>query len=592
MQQLLKYIYTISVLLVTLYAFHFIIIFSYNHSSEINIHYTVFLVSLILFGGFILLIFFEKRNMHLEYWNYSIHILVLFGLLNIAIEKALLDNEYYISAVIIGMIYLAICYSSEIVIVKVIPYLISLFLLIEIGIGISQLILYRASDLPLSLNISGSFENSGIFSIYLCVAFPFLYYTITNFSIIPHKQRLIILYIVAVVIIVLICISMSRTSIILFAILSFIFIRKKIIKPTKSITFIPKPVTIGIIVLSGVTISLFLFHLKSDSALGRLFIWKVCTHHLFQNVIPGIGIGNFSSFYPAWQIDYIATKNISSNLLLNVDETHVAFNEYIQLFIELGVFRFSILSWLVVNTFRSRSSNRQDISKYAKYSFIVLLVSALFTYSFHVYILQFFFALNFFYLLYNKSEDRKSFSSTFHNISISFISIFVFVNILFTYKKQLFVSAWNKVRDDYEIKETDKISAYKALYKELQTSGKFLLDFGEQLTINKEYKEAIKVINKSKELYLSERSFYLAANADLLSNDTIDAIYNIKCLTQLVPFKLSSKAYLVKMYLNFGDTSNAICTLKEIEAMPIKVTSNQANIIKQHAKDLLEQIVY
>lgn len=482
------------------------------------------------------------------------------------------------------------CHSSGIVKTKIVPYLITFCLLIEIGIGIHQLIQNHISGSIQSLNLTGSFENSGIFSIYLCVAFPFLYYMVTHYLTIPLRVRLIIVYVISGIIFMIICISMSRTAIIIFSVFAFISIRKKIRKPNKLIVFISKPIAICIVAFFGVAVCLFLLHLKNNSALGRFFIWQVCMHHLPKNVISGIGLGNFSLFYPYWQIDYIATQDLSSNLLLNVDDTHVAFNEYLQLLIEIGILKFLALAWFIVNAFTKNKQNKQNVSKYYQYSFMALLISALFTYSFHVYILEFFFAINISYLSSGKSENREPFSSTYRSIIKSFIFIFLLINLFFAWKKHISISAWNRLKDDYEIKDPDKLSAYKLLYKELQTSGKFLLDFGEQLTINREYKEAIRVMNKSKQLYLSEQSFYLAANASLLSNDTINAIYNAKCLTQLIPFKLSPKAYLANMYLNFGDTAKAIFTLNEIEAMPIKVPSPKANSIKQQAKNLLEQI--
>lgn len=113
MWQLLKFIYTIFVLLMALYAFHFIIIFSYNHSQEINIHYSIFLIASTLFLGLIILTFFGRENKYPEYGDYFIYFLILIGLLYITLDKSLLDNEYYVSLLIAGMIYLVMCHSSE-----------------------------------------------------------------------------------------------------------------------------------------------------------------------------------------------------------------------------------------------------------------------------------------------------------------------------------------------------------------------------------------------------------------------------------------------------------------------------------------------
>lgn len=120
-----------------------------------------------------------------------------------------------------------------------------------------------------------------------------------------------------------------------------------------------------------------LFHLKRDSASGRLFMWKITSHAILQKPLSGYGSGNFAMAYGAAQETYFATGNYSLQEELVAGSPEYAFNEYLQIATEWGIPAL-ICILLVVGFCLWRGAINQNIS--ACGGVISLLVFAFFSY--------------------------------------------------------------------------------------------------------------------------------------------------------------------------------------------------------------------
>src|SRR6185437_8545153 len=174
-----KSAFTIVCLTLILYIFLFEDPFSYNYMVEINIQNFIFFPSIICFSVFLILHFFTKRN-------YSFHILdLLFSLLIVFSFGAILfnhptlnfNNEYFICCLIILMIYFVMKLSSAFLLLSFLPFLISVFFILELYIGLNQLLINLNSGKNLSLAITGSLQNSGVYSYFLVICLPLVCYT-------------------------------------------------------------------------------------------------------------------------------------------------------------------------------------------------------------------------------------------------------------------------------------------------------------------------------------------------------------------------------------------------------------------------------
>lgn len=80
-----------------------------------------------------------------------------------------------------------------------------------------------------------------------------------------------------------------------------------------------------------------LFHLKKDSASGRLLMWKITCQAIAERPVTGYGHGNFAAAYGAAQEAYFAKGDYSEQEELVAGSPEYAFNEYLQVTVEWGI---------------------------------------------------------------------------------------------------------------------------------------------------------------------------------------------------------------------------------------------------------------
>lgn len=83
--------------------------------------------------------------------------------------------------------------------------------------------------------------------------------------------------------------------------------------------------------------SIGIYHLKADSAKGRLFIWKISSLAIAEKPISGYGIGNFVSAYGQTQETYFAKGDYDADEERVAGSPEYAFNEYLRIAVECGV---------------------------------------------------------------------------------------------------------------------------------------------------------------------------------------------------------------------------------------------------------------
>lgn len=91
---------------------------------------------------------------------------------------------------------------------------------------------------------------------------------------------------------------------------------------------------IGILLAAG---ALSLYHLKKDSADGRILMWKLTATAILQHPLRGTGLGGFPAAYAETQADYFASgeKPAAEQRVAGCPE--YAFNEYLQIGLEEGI---------------------------------------------------------------------------------------------------------------------------------------------------------------------------------------------------------------------------------------------------------------
>lgn len=139
---------------------------------------------------------------------------------------------------------------------------------------------------------------------------------------------------------------------------------------------------IAAICLLGI-FSVFAFYLKENSVLGRLLVWKLCMYLLVDSKFLGVGLGCFSAAYGNEQIEYFSTSSHVAPLEERLsDFPDYAFNEFIQIFVELGIVGFILLMMIFVSVFIKGIKERSDLGFLGGLTAVFMF--ALFSYPFRI----------------------------------------------------------------------------------------------------------------------------------------------------------------------------------------------------------------
>ena len=98
-----------------------------------------------------------------------------------------------------------------------------------------------------------------------------------------------------------------------------------------------------------------IYHLKKDSADGRLLMWKVTTPIIATNSLTGVGRCNFAGAYGQAQAEYFAKENTTPREKYVAGSPDYAFNEFLQITAENGIIGLILFLLVVILAFKSKS---------------------------------------------------------------------------------------------------------------------------------------------------------------------------------------------------------------------------------------------
>ncbi|MEP6951378.1 MAG: hypothetical protein ABI863_18965 [Ginsengibacter sp.] len=110
---------------------------------------------------------------------------------------------------------------------------------------------------------------------------------------------------------------------------------------------------------------------------------------------------------------------------------------------------------------------------------------------------------------------------------------------------------------------------------------------GEHLSAIGDTAHAIKILEASKQFYVSYRSFLSTADAYYQSGNIAGAISNLDILSNMIPNKFYPKYELAKLYYKSGDTIKGDPMARLILSMPVKKLSSDVNDMKNEITHIL-----
>ncbi|MDI9605379.1 MAG: O-antigen ligase family protein [Bacteroidota bacterium] len=353
---------------------------------------------------------------------------------------------------------------------------------------------------------TGSFFNSGPYGGFIALMFPLT----LHFGITFRKQSKILEYLFlagGIVLLLVFPATLSRAAwiaaitgcllVILFdtnVVATLKAFRKR--KPRKLLLI---TTIITVLVLSG---AYGVFHIKKDSANGRLFIWKISTLAIKESPVKGVGLGGFPAAYAKAQMNYFKSGKGSETEKLVAGSPEYAFNEYLRISIEqglLGVVIFLLLTFLII---RSGIRNKQTG---AAGSFLTLSVFAFASYPYYLWeFLVTWVLLGTVCVTKKRDAQHEKINKRSVYFSISQLGLLLVGTILCLKQLHPYRQAqkeWEKIRPLYTVRAYQSaIDGYDRLYSTLNYDPKFVFEYAITLNAQEQREKADRVLTRGLQL--------------------------------------------------------------------------------------------
>ncbi len=447
-------------------------------------------------------------------------------------------------------------------------------------------------------SVTGFFHNPGPFAIYLTGLSPFI------LGIIILKYPVAFFRYLAWAclggFLVLLILSKSRSAWIAFTIGIIFFVYYNGFYPLSIQKWLKKPlnklmvifITLLIIISSGYG----LFQLKKDSVLGRAFVWKITLQSIADKPVFGAGFHQFQKTHNDYQATYFREgKGTEKEINMATDDPY-AYNEYIQMASELGITGLILFLLFTLSLFIHRpleaNSKHHKIQGIAKSSVLMISISALFSYPFHVIpiaVILFISAGIISGLNNNKIREITIPGKLIQRLAIvGIIPVFIFMH--YQYKQLHAYKDWKK---GYGLLRNGKSEAglreYKNLYTSLNHDPSFLFNYGSELSVAKKYKQSIEILNETLELLNVADVYTYLGNSYEGMGQYKKAIAAFEKSSYIIPHKFYPKYRLLPLYFGTGQERKAIDLARSMLHTEPKVPSKIVDKIKYDVRGFLEK---
>ena len=466
------------------------------------------------------------------------------------------------------------------------------FTFIEASVLIYQWLSYRSFKNAF-LFFNGSLHNSGILACFMVIHFPFLIYMIKR-GVNSAITRALLTGGVILFVLFTIYITQSRTALVAFAFIIAVISLREGASYMRGLQLSGYVKLVIIILLIAALIAVFRtpFSGKQLSATGRMFIAEVSSRHLSDHFWFGHGLGSFSLDYPKWQITYFKnTPSPPESYILCAGESYLMFNEFYQLFMETGILGLTIFTVVLYNFFNTRSADYANLLLTLKYTVFCILTCSMTSYPLHVIPIQviFIFSVGGAYVISNKNAAAGN--MLFRNMKLIAFYFILILSVVITFKaseQSVAVYKWLALHDNNAWQRNQLKAKYEDANRVLSKNGKFLIDYGRfLLQDSSDHKQAVLILNKSLLYHFNYSSYQLIAEGYLYAQDIDSAIISYQNLSCYVPSRLLPRYKMIKLLASSGKKAEAKTLARRLLKLPVKVPSNDANMIRSAMKDLV-----
>lgn len=433
--------------------------------------------------------------------------------------------------------------------------------------------------------VTGSFYNPGPLGGFIAVAIPITLHNMGLFH--NNKAAKYILYTALIINIIALPPTMSRTAWIA-AIISMIYVLYCNGKLIGVRAALPAPIKkhprifILFFTFSMLIGAFFLWHIKHDSAVGRLLLWKISALAIAD--APLLGSENFASAYGAAQEKYFANNDATISEKLAAGSPDYAFNEYLQIGVEYGllvlIFVLVILGLIIRKSFLDKTFGLSG-------ALLSIMVFAFASYPLHLPVFVAVVLLILFAIIINNS--RKIYAII---IPVSVI-LFASFNLSSYNQKSTNVVSWTRMQILYRNKcYGDVVNRYSTIYDAMSWNPRFVYEYGHSLYKSKKYAAAIPVLERAASISADPMPLNILGECHqaLQQYETAENYY--RCAANRIPSRLYPHYLLYFLYCDTENDSLRRIEYEKVMRMTIKTespaTRDLRRLVETQEKNILQ----
>lgn len=337
----------------------------------------------------------------------------------------------------------------------------------------------------------------------------------------------------------------------------------------------------------GVSGLYFLYQLNKDSVDGRTLIRKITISEIKENPVFGNGIFNFTGIYNNSKAEYFNELQRPWNEIKVANYVSTAFNDYLQIVFEIGIFGFVLLGLLLFVIIRKIELNpktRLGLTFVVIFAFLGLFTSVLYNPTAMVFLVW---GLSLLVVFGNNRSELLTITNTFciKSINVSFISMSFLITVVFYLKTQILIdfktiSEGENQRFYYKINDTkmlliqdDPFVQFKFGFEKFHEGEAKKGTLMMESSVRKEPIPEANVVLAN--LYSGQKNFLKTEQLLVLNNG-------------IEPFRFEPKENLFRFYIQTKQKEKSIKIAREIINLPVKIKSNKIDIYKTEAEKYLK----
>lgn len=286
--------------------------------------------------------------------------------------------------------------------------------------------------------------------------------------------------------------TMSRTAWVAAAVsVTYVLCGRGRIQPIISKTGIrPRILAMASAVLA-VAAGILLWHIKRDSAMGRLLLWKISWRAIMDSPISGHD--SFAEAYGLAQENYFAQGGATEAERLVAGSPDYAFNEYLQIGVEYGLpVLAAVAGLLIITVLRSWRHKTFGLSG----AVLAFMVFAFAGYPLHLPAFVGVLLLSLLGIWFCGADGKMS-AWPVMAVVIVWTGISALYIKPYTQKERPLVQ-WSKMQFLYHNKQYHAVAdRYAAILGDMLWNGRFLYEYGHSLFKIKKYEESIPVLEQA-----------------------------------------------------------------------------------------------